>query len=185
MQGLNEGDDSKRLRIFTQDFGLVGIKAQGARKSLSKLRLGVQDFSYGTFSIIKGKTGWKLVSSNIENNFYEDLKFSKNRLSIAINILNFVNKNIGVEEENSALFEMVSGFLRSLRILDEKNISLAECLIMLRIIHNLGFLINDPELSLYLPTSQISELELEAIAPKKKRIIELINHSMKSADLSK
>lgn len=183
--GLTEGDDSRRVWIFTEDFGLLSAKAQGARKSISRLRPSVQDLSFGTFSLIKGKTGWKIVSINVENNFYEDLKFSKDRLSIAINIFNFVNKNIGVEEENRVLFEMVINFMRLLKTLDEKKVPLAECLIMLRIIHNLGFLKNDPEISLYLPTSIMSDDELENIAPKKKKIIDLINDSMRSADLTR
>lgn len=182
---LNEGDDSRRIWIFTEDFGLVSAKAQGVRKSISRLRLGTQDLSSGTFSLIKGKMGWKIVSVNIENNFYEDLRFSKNRLSIATNILNFINKNIGIEEENGILFKMVLNFLTLLKTVDEKKVPIAECLIMLRIIHNLGFLKNDPELSLYLPTSLMSEDELETIAPKKKRIVQLINDSMKSAEFFK
>ncbi len=180
--GMNEGDDSKRIWIFSEDFGLLGAKAQGSRKSGSRLKFGLQDFSYGTFSLIKGKTGWKLVSVNTENNFFEDLKFSKVRASIAVNVLNFVHKNIGIEEENKELFKIVFDFLKFLKITEDSKVSLAECLVMLRVIHNLGFLKHDPEFSNYLAFSVLDEKELELVAPRKAQMINLINDSMKSTD---
>ena len=182
--GMNEGDDSRRVWVFTEDFGLISAKVQGSRKSISRLRLGTQDFSSGSFSLVKGKMGWRLVGANIDSNFFEDLRFSKSRLSIAKNVLSFINKNIGMEEENKPLFKMILDFFCFLKSTDESKGPLAECLIMLRIIHNLGFLKHDPELSPHLSMSDLNDNELKLVAPKKKKMIELINESMKSAEFS-
>lgn len=176
--------DNRRIVIFTENFGIISVKAQGARGMQSKLRSGIQEFSFGDFSLVKGKSGWKVVGVNVKCNFFEDFRDDKYKLSITKNVLFFLFKNIGVEDCNKEIFEITSNFMLYLRFANNvHNISVAESLVMLRIIHNLGFLKHDPEVSTYLPLSNFTEEELKLIAPNKSKIIKLINESIKSSQL--
>ena len=59
------------LSIFTRDLGLVTAVAQGIRFEKSKLRAFIQDYSFGFFSLVKGKEFWRLTGGqeivNIES----------------------------------------------------------------------------------------------------------------------
>ena len=57
------GEAGKLLSIFTRDFGLVLANAQGIRLEKSKLRPFIQDYSFGIFSLVKGKELWRLTSA--------------------------------------------------------------------------------------------------------------------------
>jgi DNA repair protein RecO (recombination protein O) len=57
------GEADKLLSIFTRDFGLVMATAQGIRLEKSKLRYYCQDYSFGTFSLVRGKEFWRLTSA--------------------------------------------------------------------------------------------------------------------------
>src|SRR5690349_11857408 len=57
------GEAGKMLSIFTRDLGLVLAAAQGIRLEKSKLRYSAQDYSFGTFSLVRGKEFWRLTNS--------------------------------------------------------------------------------------------------------------------------
>ena len=81
-----EGDDSRRVCIFTENFGLINARVQGARNVHSKLRTGSQDFCLGEFSLVHGRAGWKVVSTKSEINIFENLRYSPEKLKIFKNI---------------------------------------------------------------------------------------------------
>ncbi|KKP81095.1 MAG: repair protein RecO protein [Parcubacteria group bacterium GW2011_GWB1_35_5] len=175
-----EGDSNKRVNIFTENFGLLNARVQGSRNIHSKLRSGSQDFSFGDFSLIHGKTGWKVVSSRAEQNFYEVFRNSQTKLKIVNNVLNLIKKLVSEEEAYTPLFSVVSNFLNFLITAKEQDVSLSECLTLLRILHILGFMRHDPEFSIPISSSEIKSKDLEAIAPKRSSVIKLINESLKA-----
>lgn len=195
-----EGDSNKLVNVFTENFGLINAKVQGARNLHSKLRSGCQDFSLGEFSLIHGKTGWKVVSSRSEKNLFEVFKNSPEKLKVIGNILNLVKKLVSEEsyislatmklEAKSGVFNIVCNFFNFLekaphfaeasRGEERNNIVLAECLTLLRILHVLGYMRHDPELSVPISSSEITIESLEAISPKRSRMVALINESLKA-----
>ncbi len=140
-----EGDSSKRANIFTENFGLISARVQGGRNIRSKLRSGCQDFSFGDFSLVHGKSGWRVVSSRAEKNFFELFRNFPDKLKIVGNILNLIKKLTSEEEAHTPLFSVVSNFLNFLVTAKEQDIALAECLTLLRALHILGFMGHDPE----------------------------------------
>ncbi|MFA6269612.1 MAG: recombination protein O N-terminal domain-containing protein [Candidatus Paceibacterota bacterium] len=185
-----EGDSNKLVNVFTENFGLINAKVQGARNLHSKLRGGCQDFSLGEFSLIHGKTGWKVVSSRSEKNLFEVFKNSPEKLKMVGNILNLVKKLVSEEsyislattklEAKSGVFNIVCNFFNFLEKAKSQDIVLAECLTLLRILHVLGYMRHDPELSVPISSSEITIESLEAISPKRSRMIALINESLKA-----
>lgn len=188
-----EGDSSRLINIFTENFGLIGAKVQGVRDLRSKLRSGSQDFSFGEFSLVHGRAGWKIVSARAERNFFEIFRNSPAKLKIAVNVLNLIKKlvteearvNSEVSQEvdlpaGGPLFNTVLNFLSFLVTAKEEDIALVECLTLLRILHTLGYMRHDPELLIPMSSAEINIEDLEKIAPQRSKMIELINESLKA-----
>jgi DNA repair protein RecO len=185
-----EGDSNKLANIFTEDFGLINAKVQGARNIHSKLRSGCQDFSFSEFSLVHGRTGWKVVSARAEQNFFEVFRNSSEKLKIVGNILNLIKKLTAEEahlnnevghKTQVSLFKIISNFFKFLISVEEKDIALAECLTLMRILHTLGFMRHDPELLIPMSSAEINIKDLEKIASRRSKMITLINESLKAA----
>ena len=183
-----EGNDSRRINIFTESFGLLSTRVQGARNIHSKLRGGSQDFSFGEFSLVHGKSGWRVVSVRAEINYFEAFRDSPPKLKIAGNILSLIKKLVAEEarptesfgQVKTPLFSVVSIFFDFLVSAKEQDIALAECLTLVRILHILGYMKHDPELLIPMSYSEINIKDLEMITPKRSKMIELINESLKA-----
>lgn len=175
-----EGDSNRIVNIFTENFGLINTKVQGARNIQSKLRGGTQDLSFGEFSLIHGKTGWRVVSARANINLFEEFRNSQTKLKIVNNILYLINKLVSEEEAHSSIFSIISNFFNFLKNAKDKDIASAECLTLLRILHSLGFMRHDPEFMIPMSSTEIGAEDLEKIAPRRSKIIELINESLKA-----
>lgn len=180
ISGRIEGDSNKLLSVFTEDFGLISAKVQGTRNIRSKLRSASQDFSLGEFSLVCGKSGWKVVSIRPEKNFFESLRNFPARLKMAGNVLALIKSLIAEEEDHTPLFDVTVNFFNFLEMAKEQDVALAECLTLLRILHILGYMKHDPELLVPLSSSEIEIKDLETIAPRRARVISLINESLKA-----
>lgn len=174
-----EGDSSKFLRIFTEDLGLVFAKVQGARNIHSKLRSGVQDFSFGEFSLVSGKLGWKVVSVRPEKNYFEILKNEKQKVKVVGNVFNLIKRLVETDSIQKELFKVVLNFLDFIVLAKDDEVSLIECLTLMRILHILGFMRHDPDFVFLTSSSNIDISHLKQIAPKRSKLIELINESLK------
>lgn len=175
-----EGDSNKRVNLFTENFGLISARVQGARNIHSKLRSGSQDFSLSEFSLVHGKSGWKVVSVRADKNLFEIFRNFPSKLKIVGNILNLVKKLVSEEEAHTPVFNIIYNFFIFLEMAQEQDIALAECLTLMRILHALGYMRHDPELSIPITSSEINIGDLETIAPRRFQMISLINESLKA-----
>jgi DNA repair protein RecO len=176
-----EGSDSKRAEIFTESFGFINARVQGGRNLHSKLRSGSQSFSMGEFSLVHGKTGWRVVSARAEKNLFELFKNSPEKLKIVCNVLNLIKKLVGEEGSQGYLFGIVEKLFNFLDEAKESEVALAECLTLVRILHALGYMRSDPELAIPISSSEIQSSDLEALAPRRSKLVALINESLKAA----
>jgi len=174
-----EGNDSRRVNIFTENFGFLNARVQGGRSMHSKLRSGCQDFSMGDFSLVHGKSGWRLVSARAEKNFFEIFRNNPVKLKIVFIVLSLIKKLIA-EENKTSVFSIVLKFFDFLIKAGEQDIMLAECLTLMRILHSLGYMRYDPELVVPISSTEISVKDLEMIAPRRSKIVKLINESLKA-----
>lgn len=175
-----EGDSDKRVNLFIEKFGLINARVQGARNIHSKLRSGSQDFCLGEFSLVHGKTGWKVVSVRADKNLFEEFRTRPDRLKIVCNVLNLVKKLVSEEESHTPVFNIIYNFFNFLITAKKQDIALAECLSLVRILHSLGYMRHDPELSISITSSEININDLETIAPRRFQMISLINESLKA-----
>lgn len=180
----DEGSDSRRIGLLTQEFGLLSVKVQAARQVGSKMRPGVQDFTAGEFSLIHGKSGWRLAGVRVHKNFFSIYGPTSTKTRVMANVLNLVRKLVGEGERDQIIFETMDNFLEFMVLAKEEEVSLLECLILLRVLHHLGYMQAEPELSLPLDSSVINPVFFEQLAPRRVRLTQLINESLKATQLT-
>lgn len=57
------GESNRFYKIFTEELGLVAGTAQSVREGKSKLRYTLQDFSFVTVDLVRGKEVWRIISA--------------------------------------------------------------------------------------------------------------------------
>ncbi|MEK7163202.1 MAG: recombination protein O N-terminal domain-containing protein [Patescibacteria group bacterium] len=118
------GEASKIYLIYTEDFGLVRARAQSVRLLVSKLRYNLEDYSFGIFSLVRGREIWRLAGA-------EKLDLPKSSFLICARVLNLTKRLVQGEEKNEKLF-------KSLLSMTKREIS--EPLILACVLDALGYL---------------------------------------------
>lgn len=118
------GEASKIYLIYTEDFGLVRARAQGVRLLASKLRYNLEDYSFGIFSLVRGREVWRLTGA-------EKLDLPKFSFLIRARVLNLTKRLVQGEEKNKKLF-------KALFSVTEREIS--EPLMLASVLDALGYL---------------------------------------------
>lgn len=184
-RSLNEGIDNKKLSIITSDFGCVEVSAQSIRSMKSKLRSSSQVFSFGEFSLVRGKYDWKLVGASSDINFFEIFKNNEVKKSAIHKIFVLLKKVLTGEEENRSIFDSLKDFLFFIKKSADDLVIYAEYIAVLKILKHTGFL---GELNLagkevvFGPTNEESILFVKI---NKTFIVKLINNSINMANLNK
>ncbi|HEY9480999.1 MAG TPA: recombination protein O N-terminal domain-containing protein [Candidatus Paceibacterota bacterium] len=96
------GEASKTYSIYTEDFGLVRARAQSVRTLASKLRYNLDDYSFGTFSLVRGKEFWRVTGAQSEPIFDKESAAARAR------VLHLVRRLVHGEEPNPELFAILS-----------------------------------------------------------------------------
>ena len=209
----SHGEADKVYYIFTRDLGLVRVVAQGIRLEKSKLRYHMKDYSFGVFSMVRGKEIWRLISaqespykeSPCQESPYKEnsraeisRKPSVNELFARLSML--LRRVLHGEEANVDLFnhlESCSNFLNKQGstepALDAPIESVAdapplyesslESLVVLRILHSLGYVGNDKEIQEYIVNSEITPELLAKVTPCRAILNKHINKAIQESHL--
>jgi recombinational DNA repair protein (RecF pathway) len=175
-----EGADSKKIAILSKELGLILAKVQSGRVLNSKLRSNIQNFSTGLFSLVSGKGGWKLVGAKTEKNYFELLKSDLIKVKVMANVASLLKRLLQGEEVGSNLFTIVSNFFEFMVKAKREEIFFAECLVLLRILNQLGFLANEPKLEPYLKSLSFEEEMFLGFSSNKGVFVSLINQSLRA-----
>ncbi len=167
-----------RVGILTEDFGLVYARVGGVRNNSSKLRSGSQEFAYGDFSLISGKTGWRLVGVRIQTNFFEKLKVFREKAKVMASVSLLLRKLLFGEEKDQNIFEIVLDFFEFLISAKPEEVAPSECITVMKVLNILGFLRSDPEFIEPLALNKLEPATLSIIASRRARMINLINESL-------
>ena len=65
IKSIASGEASKRVWLYTKDFGMVVALVQGVRKPGAKLQSQVVDYAFIAADMVKGREVWRLVSARI------------------------------------------------------------------------------------------------------------------------
>ena len=181
----NSGESNKIFSIITRDFGMIQAGARSVREVRSKLRLGLKLFALTECSLIHGKNGWKIAGAREIYNIHEACLNDSDKISIVTHIFSLLGWLLTGEEKNESLFFLLD---RSFKFLHGANLSTSElknfeCILVLALLAQLGYVGDNPELALFIPQPEWSrELLLEMEKIRKIALLH-INKSLESSQL--
>lgn len=167
--------------LYTKDFGLISALATGVRKSESKLRYALQEYSLTEVSLVKGRHTWRLTSAVLETNVYLSTEVLAAREVIA-RVCTQVVRLVAGQEKDEQLFDSLVAGLRELTVSTVETISSLEILIMLRMLHILGY-VSDVDSSVCMPYISYSEQVIHAISQSKQIFVAHINKGLRESQL--
>jgi len=176
------GEANIFLYILTRDLGLIVAGARSLRLSSSKLRSALQDYAHISVSCVRGKNGWKVINVvEIENFFFNYPLHSHKTLSqVAFVLL----KMIPEESPHKEIFQIVVSGFQFLKSLSKEEVINFEILVVLRILHQLGYVEHGKDTDFFLKNKEEwNKSILEKIFQNKKNIIGLINKALKESHL--
>ena len=137
--GMPSGEGSKTIALFTRELGFLTAFAQSVREERSKLRYGLQDFSYVDITLVRGKEFWRLTRADLIENIVQE--HSKKAIRMVARIVSLLRRLLVGEEKNEALFVAVlDGFRYIKEAKREDVIEGVEIVLALRILYFLGYL---------------------------------------------
>lgn len=183
--GVNSGEASKYISLFTRDMGLVRAVAKSVREEKSKLRYSLQDFSFTNATLVRGKEVWRITGAEERYNIHNELKDENEKLFTIIQILNLLQRLVHGEEKNDYLFDTIlHGFEYIKREkLDKEMIKNFEHLVVLRMLYSLGYIAKNGNFDELLRLTEINEELLKNVSLMRKNIIFAINRALKQAHL--
>lgn len=171
--------------IFTRELGLIPAHVQGVRKNHSRLRFGLQDFSHSNISLVHGKNGWKVVNAVPQSSWFDEFKHNSSKLYVCANTISFLRKLVKGEEKDEELFGVLKdgfSFVAKEKMLYQAIVAF-QCLMMFRILRQLGYIGEDQSLN-YLFNEKGWSLEiLDFVTKNQKKLLFLINKALKESHL--
>lgn len=174
------GEAGKTLFIFTRELGLVLAIAQGVRLGVSKLRYHTQNFSYCICSLVRGKEMWRLTGAT-----EADVVMPKQTLYVQV--LALLRRLLHGEERNDVLFDTVLAFHAYLQSpdtpSDQSGLASVERIIVLRILHILGYVGNVAELEVFFTKGEWNSSLLAESEKLKSTMLFHINKGLQESQL--
>lgn len=189
------GEAGKILSIFTRDLGLVSAIAQGIRLEKSKLRYHVRDYTFGTFSLVKGKEFWRLTSAMATSDFnFEASPLSLpslspsaphlgSEVSVYVRIAILLKRLLHGEEPHPELFECLESVAEMNRSISPERLPEIESLTALRILNLLGYIGDSEIIRPFVHSHSISEEILEDLSQLRPKVNGIINASLQASHL--
>lgn len=179
------GEANSLFSIFTRELGMIEASAQAVREVKSKLRFSLRDFSLSELSLVRGKQGWKITSAVLEGNFSDTYGPGSSSLLVAARISSLLQRLVAGEEKNDHLFDTVSTALHflSAETLSEEELANAECILVLSILHELGYLQDESAFQPFVGDVQWSRDLVRSAAPLRTKIIAQINTSLRESQM--
>lgn len=138
---VHTGESNRFYKIFTEQLGLVNASAQSVREGKSKLRYVLQDFSFVTLDLVRGKEVWRITSAG-EWRDLVGIKDEQKKLKIFARYCTLLSRLLQGEGREQELFDdgvSLVNFLEKSVIQDNLVLSL-ETLVALRVLVRLGYL---------------------------------------------
>lgn len=175
------GEQNSLLYVLTKDLGLIIASARSTRTTGSKLRGLLEEYSYGEFSLVKGKNGWRLTNASSEGNFYfESQEYSRKTVAQICSVL---TKMIQGEVEQEDIYDCVIESFQFLTTAGKSDITLVETLTVLRIMNLLGYVEHKDGLTEIIKGSEITPKILNEVFHNKIKIVGIINMAIKESQL--
>ena len=179
------GEGSKTISLFTRELGFLFASAQASREERSKLRYGLQDFSYSNVSLVRGREFWRLTHAELVENVANELSGTPDAVRMLGRIGKLLRRLLAGEERNEPLFVAVREGLQFIATKpDTSALEGIEIVLVLRILYLLGYLAPRWEFDPFLSHSALWDDSIISNALLFRTLaISEINHSLKESQL--
>jgi len=184
--GTPFGEGSKLLTLLTREFGLIVASVSSVRAERSKLRYGLQDFSYSKITLVRGKEFWRITSVTDTESLFEVFRHSPEKIQLFARVFSLLRRLLAGEEKHEELFSAVTETFAFLRTNGPPTVSIGEVevVLVLRLLHLLGYLAPQKEFSVFLSDPLHWGSELFPHAAKLRALaVSRINHSLRASQL--
>jgi recombinational DNA repair protein (RecF pathway) len=154
--------------------------ARSARLYVSKLRPALQEYADVSVTCIKGKGGWKITNVVSKGSFY--FEYPKYTHKVMSQVTTVLMKMIQGETPHKEVYEIVKEGFTFLKNVKEDLVSDFEVLIVLRILKELGYVVNDDVTNTFLGNEWSDELLIK-ININKMSIVAVVNKALKESQL--
>ena len=177
------GEANRLLLIFTEDFGVISVLAQGVRESHSKMRHHLYGWTPLKLSLVRGRETWRLTGVEVTG-----LKPMSSARGILLRLGRLLRRLLPETAPSREAYTLVKNGAQFLNHIitqaDSKNkLEAAELLLVLRLLSQLGYL---PRLAL-LPeavwSSNWAEEGLDELLVKRREAVDLINQALAMSQL--
>ncbi len=180
------GEAGKLLSLFTRDYGLIFASAQGIRLERSKLRYHTQEYSFGTFSLVRGKEYWRLTSAmpDTDPRIARIPRIETQQLIARLALL--LKRLLHGEEPHPELFSIVEScaqFLSENEAISIEQSKTLESLTVFRMLHALGYIGKDTDLSEIMNSNDLNVAMLDSLAGKRVALNQHINKALRESHL--
>ena len=179
------GEANRIVTIFTRELGLIKASAQSVRHVHSKLRPGLLDFAYSRITVVRGKSVWRITSVLPESNIWTALSNHTEVRLMFGRVFSLLLRLLHGEEKNELLFEHLESaytFCRECRN-PEKLLPDMEYVLVLRVLHTLGYVGASPSISDLVHSPYWSEGVVERMGAVKHEALKEINRSLHESQL--
>lgn len=172
----------KSYAIFTRELGMIYARATGVRKMTSKLRFILRDFAYVKADLVQGKNFWRLTSAS-KTNQLEQIAKDRAKLQIFGNIASLLKRLLPGSEPNPTLFaDLLNGLFILEKSENKEDLQNIEIVIVLRALHNLGY-IGDSSTLESLVQSPFEEELIFKVGLSRREALRHINQALKESHL--
>lgn len=141
----------KSYLLFTREMGMLTATARSVREERSKQRYALQDFSLLRVTLVKGKSGWRIGSAEALSNLFMTTTARSVRITTS-SIVKLLRRYVQGEEPLAMVFDDVVAALESLSTdWSVENCRKLEQLFELRLLHTLGYVVQNGTISALLP----------------------------------
>lgn len=176
-------DNNVAYMVFTREFGLLFAQATGVRRSESKLRSALQEYSIVTISLVKGKSVWRITSAIPQKNIFLEAQ-SQNTRHVCAKVCSLVARLIQGQEKDEKVYDTLRSGLSVLsEVTSATYISHIEICILVRLLSELGYVAYESWMGEVLSSDHYDESVYNFIDQHKKQFVEVINKGLKESQL--
>jgi len=158
----------KSYRLFTERAGMLYATARSVREERSKQRFALQDFSHITVTLVKGKSGWRIGSVEVHENFFMRATTRAERGSI-VKLAKVLRRYVQGESPEPTLY---TEFLAALTHLTSPTLAAREAFELCTIVRLLTML------GYVAPSSEIAPCLIGEISEQDPSLLQSLSHHL-------
>lgn len=177
-----QGEADALVILFTESFGLVHARAQGIRYEKSKLRFAVQPYARVTASLVRGKGMWRLTNAQVGT--HVAALYEHEAVVTIARIFSLLERLLRGEEADPLLFATLDAGVRFLGTqCTPEGLRDAEIVLVLRVLHQLGYVGGGAGLSFYTAENRWDRDVLAQVHHERASVLQAINHGLRESQL--